>query len=161
MKSKLITGKVLLGVLYISIAVAILVAVMFVVPIKTVQVPRVFLGGEEIKVTVADTPDIQEQGLSGKKELKADEGMLFIFSNPGTYGFWMKDMLFPIDIIWFDSNRKIVDEWQSARPESYPKIHAPRDASQYVLEVQAGFFASHVLKNGDILELDLPARYNR
>ena len=48
------------------------------------------------------------KGLSIKNTLNESEGMLFPFDTPGEYSFWMKDMKFPIDIIWIDSNYKIV-----------------------------------------------------
>lgn len=154
-------GRLLLGVLYTSIAVAILVTAMLVVQKGTPSGTKVFLAGEEILVTVADTPVLREKGLSFHKPFLENEGMFFIFPEPGLYGFWMKDMLFPIDIIWFDANRKVVDVWEHATPDSYPKIYTPREASQYVLEVGTGFYKNHALKSGDVLELDSLAGYTR
>lgn len=146
-------GRILLGALYTSIAVAILVAAMLAVSPKKPRQPRVFLGNQEVIVTIADTPALREKGLSGHEALTPDEGMLFIFPEPGFHGFWMKDMLFPIDIIWFDSNQQIVDVWESATPASYPKVFTPRASAQFVLEVPAGFFANHAFKVGDTLEI--------
>ena len=48
------------------------------------------------------------QGLAVKNQLKENEAMLFVFEKPGKHSFWMKDMKFPIDIIWLDSTGKIV-----------------------------------------------------
>lgn len=172
MKQALPVGNILLGLLYMSIAVAILVAAMLAVPTKTSSlrpshVPddtksadspagskaKAVLGGQVVFVEIADTPTSQEHGLSGHKKLGADEGMLFVFVSPGEYGFWMKDMRFPIDIIWLDQNLRVADVWENAEPSSYPKIFTPRAPSQYVLEVPAGFFAKHQLKIGNILEI--------
>lgn len=147
-------GKLLLGTLYTSIAVAILVTAMLAVPADAPKHDSVVsIGGEVVLVTIADTEDTQAKGLSGNKGLLPNEGMLFKFQKPGFYGFWMKDMLFPIDIIWFDAERRIVDVWEDATPDSYPKLSTPLAPSQFVLEVPSGYFAGHHLKNGNILEI--------
>jgi len=57
---------------------------------------------------IADTLGERERGLSGKQSLGDDKGMLFIFEEETLPGFWMKDMKFPIDILWIDENKKIV-----------------------------------------------------
>lgn len=153
MRETLSIGNLLLGLLYISIAVAVLVAAMLAVPAKNPNQPKVILGGQGVFVMIADTQTLQEHGLSGWEKLEPDHGMLFVFAEPQRHGFWMKDMLFPIDIIWFDSNREVVDVWENATPESYPKIFTPRVSSQFVLEVPAGFFAEHNLKIGNVIEI--------
>lgn len=114
---------------------------------------RVVLGNTGIFVTVADTPEKRARGLSLRKQLAPDEGMFFVFPDAEQYGFWMKDMLFPIDIIWFDANRQIVDVKKGAEPSSYPDVFTPNASSQYVLEVSAGFFTNHHLRIGDTLEI--------
>ena len=153
--------KLLLGALYISIAGAILVTAILVVPQKSTPTSEVIIGDEKVMVTIADTPALQDRGLGGVKALLQNEGMLFVFPKPDLYTFWMKDMLIPIDIIWFDTNRHIVDVWENAKPSSYPEARPPRAEAQYVLEVQAGFFARHALKRGDVLELKSSTRYTK
>ena len=151
-RTALISKFSLVG-LYAIIAVAIFVTAMFVVQEKDDDVTKVFLGGEEIMVTIADTPELMSKGLSGRENLKPNEGMLFVFPEPGFYGFWMKDMKISIDIIWLDEKRQIVDVWEDADRDSYPKVYKPRSEAQYVLEVRAGFYRDHNLKSGDVLEL--------
>lgn len=146
-------GKLLLGLLYSSIAAVILTAAMLAVSSVKPQQSVVLLGGEEIVVTKADTPALHEQGLSGREKLGHNEGMLFVFTESRPYGFWMKDMHFAIDIIWFDENHRIVDMWEHADPVSYPEVFTPRTSAQFVLEVPAGFFAGHNLKVGDSFEI--------
>lgn len=143
-------GKILLGALYISIAVAVVATVMLAVPRDTPDQPKVYLGGEKITVTVLNTKELQEVGLSGRKSLGKNEGLLFNFPEPGFHGIWMKDMLFPIDVIWFN-NDKIVDVWENASPDSYPKVYTPIEKATIVLEVNAGFVSEHHLKTGDML----------
>jgi uncharacterized membrane protein (UPF0127 family) len=101
---------------------------------------------EPVDVVLADTDAEREQGLSGRPGLAPNEGMLFIFDTPGRPAFWMKDMLFPLDIIWFSSDWHIVDITQNLPPESYPNTVSPIADTTYVLEVPAGFAAAHHLK---------------
>lgn len=113
----------------------------------------VLYGGKKIKVELATDEATRAQGLSGRKELKEDEGLLFVFEKPGKYAFWMKDMNFPIDIIWIDASfNSIVYIKKDAKPESFPETFGPGPSHQeatYVLEVPAGFSEKYNLKEGD------------
>lgn len=91
-----------------------------------------------IAVMIAETPEEREHGLSGRTTLDADMGMLFVFDHPDRYGFWMPNMLFPLDIIWIDANWRIVDIAPGVTPASYPLVFKPKSEAQYVLEVNAG-----------------------
>jgi hypothetical protein len=83
--------------------------------------------------------------------LAKNEGMLFVFNHPSQHVFWMKDMNFPIDMIWLDENLKIIYFQKNVLPESYPATFGPDQNSLYVLEVNAGFSDKHNLKIGDSL----------
>jgi len=117
-----------------------------------VRVVTLIIAGQKIYADVADTPSLRSKGLSGKKVLDTNNGMIFVFDEPGLYSFWMKDMLFSIDIIWFNENREVIDVWENAHPFSYPKSYAPEQMAKYVLEVSAGFSENFGIKNGDKLE---------
>ncbi|MFA6341035.1 MAG: DUF192 domain-containing protein, partial [Candidatus Paceibacterota bacterium] len=80
------------------------------------------MGNKLIKVDIADDDCKRSLGLSGRRSLKDDEGMLFIFDKVGNYGFWMKDMLFPIDIIWADADLNVVGIEKDALPSTYPEV---------------------------------------
>ena len=110
---------------------------------------EVFLGGKTFSMEIADTDLLREHGLSGHKPLSDRQGMIFIFNKPDLYGFWMKDMLFPLDIIWLDENFKINHIEKSVLPETYPKVFYPEEKSLYVLEVSAGSMDSLGVKVGD------------
>ena len=114
------------------------------------------IAGQKIKVELADTPLEHARGLSGRSGLKEDEGMLFVFSRPGLYPFWMKDMNFPIDIIWLDENLKVISIKKNAQQDSYPDIFSPEVKAKYVLEVTSGFTDEHDLKVGDTAEFTYP-----
>ncbi len=101
-----------------------------------------------ISVKIADTPALQGKGLSGTESLAAGEGMLFVFDTPDQYAFWMKDMNYPIDIIWISGDKRIVDIKTNADPASYPAAFKPTLPALYVLEVEAGFALTHSLARG-------------
>ena len=107
------------------------------------------IGGREISVEIADEPDEQVQGLSGREGLAEDEGMLFVFERPGFYKFWMKGMRFALDLVWIGADWKIVGVSRNVPPESYPGAILPPARAQYVLELDAGLAAKYGLKPGD------------
>ena len=109
----------------------------------------------EIKVDVAHSAEEKLQGLSGRESLLENTGMLFTFDHPGRYVFWMKDMNFPIDIIWIGADRQVVHIEHNVRPESYPENFAPTSNALYVLEVESGFSKKHNFKIGDPVFLQL------
>ncbi len=100
--------------------------------------------GEVLNVAVADSEDERIQGLSGTDSLSQDEGMLFIFPYAGQHGIWMKNMNFPIDILWLDEDGKVVDVAENVPvpPEGETDgsllIYHNDDPAKYVLEVTAG-----------------------
>ncbi len=110
-------------------------------------------GAYTLKLEVADTDAERELGLSGRTGLDQNSGLLFVFDRPGNYGFWMKDMLFPIDIAWLDKDRRVVHIERGVSPATYPTVFFPQANSTYVLEVNAGFLALHQINIGDVLEI--------
>ena len=90
------------------------------------------------EVEIADTPVAQRQGLSGRSHLPVGHGLLFIFDKEGRHGIWMKDMLFPIDIVWLDGNGREVHQEKEVRPDTYPEVFTPPVPARYVLELNAG-----------------------
>jgi uncharacterized membrane protein (UPF0127 family) len=113
---------------------------------------KVIVGGKTYTVEVVETKYLLEKGLSGHKPLLASEGMFFVFQTPQKYGFWMKDMTFPIDIIWLDQNFKISHIENNVKPETYPKVFYPETDSKYVLELQAGQSEISNFKIGDFVQ---------
>lgn len=104
----------------------------------TQTTPKAFIstGNIRIPVTIADTVHERERGLSGTASLQAGTGTLFIFPKAGMYGFWMKDMQYPLDIVWIDDMWKVVGV-QTASPDSYPTVFYPPSDVRYVLEINA------------------------
>ena len=120
------------------------------------EIKSVLIGGQRIKVDLAATSGERQQGLSGRASLPQGTGLLFVFERPDIYPFWMKDMNFPIDIIWLaplggGNNAKVSYIKKDARPESYPETFTPREEAMYVLEVPAGFSDKYGIGEGDIV----------
>ena len=111
------------------------------------------LDNVNIHVMIADTIAAQQQGLGGLASLPEDEGMLFVFPTAAKYGFWMKDMLFSIDILWAAEDGSIVYIKKNVSPSTYPGTFTPDKAAKYVLEVPSGFADEHQVQLGDIIHL--------
>src|SRR3989338_5744277 len=77
---------------------------------------ELILNGKVFLVEIVDTFILREKGLSGHKPILDNEGMFFVFDKPDNYGFWMKDMQFPIDIIWLNKDLKIIYIEKSVSP---------------------------------------------
>lgn len=115
---------------------------------KPEEVKNVRINGAAARVDLALTMEQRAKGLSGRKKLEPDKGMLFYFDKPGFYSFWMKDMNFPIDIIWIGEDLKVADITEDALPESFPKQFLPEKAAKLVLEVNAGWAKKNGVKEG-------------
>lgn len=109
----------------------------------------VLLSGEEVSAEIAQTLPDRARGLGGRPCLSKDSGMLFVFDTDGKHGFWMKDMQFPIDIIWIDAHQRVVHIESDVSPDTYPYSFTPPAPARYVLEVRAGFSDEHNLLVGD------------
>lgn len=106
-------------------------------------------------VETNQTPKQWEKGLSGRSNLDNIDGMLFIFPQYHIPLFWMKDMRFPIDIIWI-SNGKVVDITANAPVETSDKLptYSPRVPINMVLETRAGWAAENNITVGDQLTIN-------
>ena len=109
------------------------------------------LGGQLFSIEIADTPAKRIRGLSGRSSLPENRGMLFIFEIPGQYGFWMKGMFIPIDIIWIRGNQ-IIGLEKNILPSSNLNYYS-REPVDKVLEINAGLSDKLGLKAGDEIEL--------
>ncbi|KKQ95412.1 MAG: hypothetical protein UV74_C0013G0197 [Candidatus Woesebacteria bacterium GW2011_GWB1_43_14] len=101
---------------------------------------------------IADSDESRKLGLSNRSSLASDEAMLFVFDKPDVNPpFWMKDMHFPIDIIWINDGKVIFinENVEPAETESDLKLYLPPEPIDYVLEVNAGFSAANKLELGN------------
>jgi len=108
------------------------------------------IAGVILTVELAETATAQQKGLSGRPSLPSDHGMLFLFGLEDYWEFWMTDMRFPLDIIWFNSTRQVVftePNLPPCTPQNCPVV-TPTAKAMYVLEVNAGFMATHHIQLG-------------
>ncbi len=118
-----------------------------------VKYTNVKVGNTEVKAEIADTPLKRAKGLMFRKSLPEDEGMLFIFNEEDYHSFWMMNMSFPIDIIWINNEKKVVDIVKNAQPCKIPcTSYRPKEKAMYVLEVNANFTEEHKIKIRTFLE---------
>lgn len=112
------------------------------------QQPRLRVGQAEVKIEIADTVEKRSTGLSGRDSLGEDEGMMFVFDQPGQYGFWMKGMRFALDFVWIRQGR-VVEVSESVSAEDQTQVYQPKEPIDTMLEVNAGWAARHGVKAGD------------
>ncbi|KHO46673.1 MAG: hypothetical protein QS98_C0002G0121 [archaeon GW2011_AR3] len=98
----------------------------------------------------ATTPVDRERGLMNRESLDEQAGMLFIFEREGIYGFWMKNTLIPLDIIWINKDGKVVHIAPNAQPCSGEPctLNEPTAPAKYVLEINAGLAEKLGIKTG-------------
>ena len=108
---------------------------------------RIEIGDKKYNVEVAQTDEEKTKGLQDKKELAEDEGMLFIYDEPQTVGFWMQDTDIPLDIIFIDEDFEVISVYKG---QPHDETIAEEDDVQFVLEVNQG----SGIKEGDELDID-------
>ena len=115
--------------------------------LELVEFPRGTIKVDDIvlEVQIADTEPRRIRGLMFQDQLPYDEGMIFVYKEPGFYSLWMLNMQFPLDMIWFDENGSIIHIEKNIPPCKKPiEIMAcqsvvPSGDALYILEITAGF----------------------
>lgn len=159
MKTRLIIG-ILVVIIVIVIAVLFVnfVTHTFSLPFGAKPNATATIDGHTFHVNVVTSEKDQETGLSSRSSLPQDEGMLFPFKKTDYYSFWMRNMKFPIDIIYI-ANKKIVTIYSDvAAPtnSSVPLIiYKPNQPADSVLEINAGLASQYHFKTGDSVTTSL------
>jgi len=109
------------------------------------------IGSQSLNVEIANTEELRELGLGNRDAIGSADGMLFVFDTPGTYGFWMKDMKFDIDILWIDKDQKVIGFEKNVSKNSYPQVFYPKKEVKYSLELKAGSIDEQGIKVNDLL----------
>jgi hypothetical protein len=125
---------------------------------SSLPMAKVTIDKQVFSSEVATTSAQQQQGLSDRKSLAQDHGMLFTFSTAQRYPFWMKDMEFPLDIL-FINNNKIVTIFQNIPVPQQGKtnlpVYVPSAPANQVLEINAGLAKKYDFQKGDTVTVDL------
>ena len=111
-----------------------------------------------LRIEYATTEEQRSRGLSGRAEIPPHYGMLFLFPSPMRPGFWMKDMLVAIDIIWLSDSNEILGIEHSVSPDTYEKgiVFYPPEPVTRVLETRAGYANERGWEVGSIVPLPQP-----
>ena len=116
--------------------------------------PWVEIGGQRYQVELAKDDDARARGLMFRDAMEDGRGMLFIHDAQAPQAYWMKNTKIPLDILYFDNNRKLVSQQRDVPPcslgdacPSYPS-NAP---ARYVLELNAGHAEKLKLQDGAVM----------
>lgn len=126
------------ALLALSVFVVFFVPSFFHAPTPLVTQNETIDSPADFKFEIVDTVEARAQGLSGRSHIPENYGMLFVFDQDDVYGFWMKDMLVAIDILWIDSNGVLVGIEKNVAPDTYPAAFYPPQPIRYVLETAVG-----------------------
>jgi len=106
-----------------------------------------------VQAEIARSEGERARGLMFRETLGPAEGMFFVFDQQLRHSFWMKNMNFPLDLIWINQDKVIVDITRDAQPcAGSCESLAPVDAAKYVLEVNAGFALKNNIQTGDRID---------
>lgn len=111
------------------------------------KVVNIEIGKQRYKVEVACTEEDRIKGLQGRESLDENKGMLFVFDEPDTIDFWMKDTKVPLDIIFISEDMEVISVYQG-EPEN--ENIAEEDNVKFVLEVNQG----SGIEEGDELDIE-------
>ncbi len=112
--------------------------------------------GSVIRVEALTDPTLMARGAMFRTSLPADRGLLYQYAQPGNYGFWMFQTTIPIDTIWMDGNRSVVEVIANMQPcASKSARECPhfggRERSLYVLQLAGGQAEKMGVRVGSIL----------
>ncbi|GAB1597076.1 DUF192 domain-containing protein [Lysobacter claricitrinus] len=114
------------------------------------------LNGKRYAVELANTEESRERGLMFRDEMAADHGMLFLHDREEPLAYWMKNTKIPLDILYFDTGRKLVSQQRDVPPCTLGDACPPYPSgtpARYVLELNAGQAEQLKLENGAELKL--------
>jgi uncharacterized membrane protein (UPF0127 family) len=116
---------------------------------------EVRIGRLVVTAELARTPEERTQGLSGRSALPDDAGMLFVFPNEQQPTFWMKDMRFPLDVVWISGDKHVVAVTEQipppapGTPDGALPLYSPTAPVLYTLEVNGGLVKQLGIHAGD------------
>ncbi|OGZ26840.1 MAG: hypothetical protein A2365_01425 [Candidatus Nealsonbacteria bacterium RIFOXYB1_FULL_40_15] len=105
------------------------------------------------ELEVAKTQEEKARGLMFREKLEKGKAMLFPYEEGGIYSFWMKNMNFPLDIIWINKDKKIVYIEENVPPCKTKECPNYRHEGKYILEINAGLSEEYGIRTGDAVDL--------
>jgi len=119
------------------------------------EIKSICINEKCFSVEIADENSERISGLGNRDSLNFNSGMFFIFKEETNPNFWMKEMKFPIDIIWIDENMKISGINKNLQPciKDFCPTYHPEEKIKYVLEINAGLSENFGFEIGDKFKL--------
>ena len=124
-------------------------------PVGTIKIDD-----QVLQVQIADTQPGRVRGLMFQEQLPYDQGMFFVFEQPGIHSLWMLNMQFPLDMIWFDSDGKIVHIEKNVPPcksaletATCTVVNPGTNEALYILEVTSGFVDEFGITENSVLDV--------
>jgi len=111
---------------------------------------QLIINGHKFTIEVADNEVKRAKGLSGREKLEENSGMLFVYSQPGIYTFWMLGMKFPLDFVFINQD-KVVDLVENVPPPKFlqsPRTIKAKENFDQVLEINAGMINKYKITIG-------------
>ncbi len=122
------------------------------------EVRKITIDDVMLNVEIADDSEKIQRGLMYRDMLPENQGMLFIFDEERKYQFWMMNMKINLDMMWLDSNGKVVHIVEDAAPcidsaHTSQCTYNPDEPAKYVLEVNSGFVQEHGITEDSIMRI--------
>ncbi len=105
-------------------------------------------GEQHVKVEIARSEPERQRGLMFRQKLDGGRGMIFLFEQPDTLKFWMKNTYIPLDMIFIGADKRVVYVEENAEPLTLQNRGPADEDSQFVLEVPGGWARAHGVERG-------------
>lgn len=110
-------------------------------------VTHVKVAGHSLRVEVAATVETRMKGLMYREKLGRNDGMVFVFEDPGYHAMWMRNTLIPLSVAFVDGDGQILNIADMEPRSDDP--HAAAGPARYAIETNKGWFAARRIKAGD------------
>lgn len=147
--------RIITGVIVVLLFV-ILILIILLSNFSTQTKTKAVLGNKTFNVFVAKSDSEKQIGLSSKNKISENQGMLFLFDKPDYYSFWMKDMKFPIDIIYIQNNKvtTVISDVNPPKNSTSLLIYKPKKKSDMVIEINAGLANKYNIREGTPIDIE-------
>jgi hypothetical protein len=112
----------------------------------------IMVDGQRVQMQIAVRLDEMQHGLMDRRDLKPDQGMLFVYERPQQQSFWMRHTPTPLDVGFFNANGEL-EEIYPMYPFDETPVRSRSEALKFALEMNQGWFSAHQVKPGAKLDL--------
>jgi uncharacterized protein len=124
-------------------------------------IPMKLPSGKVLQTELMIKDEDRQMGLMFRPSLPLDRALLFVFETPDFHGIWMRNCKFPIDIVWLDSERRVVHVHEAAPPCKEENaqncaVYTPLRKASYVVEINSGQAKREKIVLGSTLDFSLP-----